>query len=304
MNLYLANTDYDWFTYLKGINPEDVNFWQPSGKSFKAIEPGSPFVLKLKYPHNAVAGFGFYAGHSVLPLSYAWESFKDRNGSNNYHFLKERINKYRKLQEHDPLIGCIILTSPIFFDKSDWFEPPVDWKKNIVTGKTYSTETVTGKSLWNKVFETAEKYYVTTANGASIIAEANRYSLTHTKVRLGQGAFRVLVTDAYNRRCSITGEKTLPVLEAAHIKSYSESGPHAINNGLLLRSDFHKLYDTGYVTVTRDYSLEVSKHLKEDYHNGKVYYKHHGQKILLPADVMHYPDREYLNWHNEHIYKG
>ncbi|MFA5536800.1 MAG: HNH endonuclease, partial [Bacillota bacterium] len=37
------------------------------------------------------------------------------------------------------------------------------------------------------------------------------------KPRIGQGAFKVLITDAYQRRCAITGEKTLPVLEAAHI---------------------------------------------------------------------------------------
>ncbi|RPI44481.1 MAG: hypothetical protein EHM59_12710 [Betaproteobacteria bacterium] len=43
--------------------------------------------------------------------------------------------------------------------------------------------------------------------------------------RLGQGAFRVLVTDAYQRRCAVTGEKTLPVLEAAHIRPYAEDGP-------------------------------------------------------------------------------
>ena len=54
-----------------------------------------------------------------------------------------------------------------------------------------------------------------------------------TKVRLGQGAFRVLVTDAYNRKCAISGEKTLPVLEAAHIKPYSESGSHFISNALI-----------------------------------------------------------------------
>jgi hypothetical protein len=32
--------------------------------------------------------------------------------------------------------------------------------------------------------------------------------------------FRVLVTDAYQKRCAITGERTLPVLDAAHIKPY------------------------------------------------------------------------------------
>lgn len=75
------------------------------------------------------------------------------------------------------------------------------------------------------------------------IAE-NRYGKDQIiKPRIGQGAFKVLITDAYQRRCAITGEKTLPVLEAAHIKPYSLDGPHEINNGLLLRRDFHTLFD-------------------------------------------------------------
>jgi hypothetical protein len=40
--------------------------------------------------------------------------------------------------------------------------------------------------------------------------------------RLGQGAFRLQVTDAYGRRCAVTGERTLPALEAAHI--YARAG--------------------------------------------------------------------------------
>src|SRR5271167_1536981 len=90
--------------------------------------------------------------------------------------------------------------------------------------------------------------------------------------RLGQGAFRVLVTDAYERRCAVTGEKTLPVLEAAHIKPYALEGPHQVRNGLLLRSDLHKLFDLGYVTVTPALRLEVSSRLREEWHNGKEYY--------------------------------
>ena len=57
--------------------------------------------------------------------------------------------------------------------------------------------------------------------------------------RLGQGTFRILVTGAYRRQCAISGEKTLPVLEAAHIKPFANSGPNRIDNGLLLRSDMH-----------------------------------------------------------------
>src|SRR5439155_20844510 len=47
--------------------------------------------------------------------------------------------------------------------------------------------------------------------------------------RLGQGTFRILVTDRYQRRCAITQEKVLPVLEAAHIKPVNDGGQHRID---------------------------------------------------------------------------
>ena len=125
------------------------------------------------------------------------------------------------------------------------------------------------------------------------------------KVRLGQGAFRVLVTDAYTRRCSISGEKTLPVLEAAHIKPYALAGPHTISNGLLLRSDVHKLFDTGYLTITNNFKVEVSKRIKEEFENGKEYYQFHGKELLyLPIKEKERPRGEFIQWHNENIYKG
>jgi len=124
-----------------------------------------------------------------------------------------------------------------------------------------------------------------------------------TKVRLGQGAFRVLITDAYNRRCSISGEKTLPVLEAAHIKPYALSGPNYISNGLLLRSDIHKLFDSGYITVTKEYKVEVSKRIKEEFKNGKEYYQYHGKSLLyLPLKDIDKPSTKYIDWHNSEIF--
>ena len=123
--------------------------------------------------------------------------------------------------------------------------------------------------------------------------------------RLGQGAFRVLVTDAYQRRCAVTGEKTLPVLEAAHIKPYSELGPHRVSNGILLRSDLHKLFDLGYVTVTPELHLEVSPRLKEEWQNGREYYAHHGKELRFrPENPLSIPSREFLEWHNENRFKA
>src|SRR6056297_4310427 len=78
-------------------------------------------------------------------------------------------------------------------------------------------------------------------------------------VKLGQGGFRILVTEAYHRRCAITGEKTLPVLDASHIKPYGKDGPHRTSNGLLLRQDMHNLFDRGYMTIDEDYKIIVSR---------------------------------------------
>jgi len=133
----------------------------------------------------------------------------------------------------------------------------------------------------------------------------DRYRDAISRVRLGQGAFRVMVAEAYGRACAITGDHTFPALEAAHIRSFAEEGPNLVSNGLLLRSDLHKLFDAGYVTVTDDYRFEVSRAIREEYHNGREYYSLHGRKLLvIPESQNDQPSREFLLWHNEHISKA
>jgi putative restriction endonuclease len=315
MKFYLGVTDNSWYNYLSLINPEDVNFWQPGGSlAFKAIPQNAPFVFKLKYPINAIGGLGFFSHYTTLPLSMAWDIFGDRNGTPDYSYFQKLILNYRTDKQNlNPMIGCIVLTNPIFFDKKDWISVPENWSKSIVQGKTYSTEEAIGKELWALIEEKVRRYMdkqgiadesFTSDNYLYEPAE-RYYSPILTKVRVGQGAFRVLVTDAYTRRCAISGEKTLPVLEAAHIKPYSELGPHEISNGILLRSDIHKLFDGGYVTITTDHKIEVSNRIKEQFENGRDYYKFHGQSMLfLPQNEIDRPSRSFLEWHNTIRYNG
>jgi len=122
--------------------------------------------------------------------------------------------------------------------------------------------------------------------------------------RLGQGSFRVLVTDAYKWRCAFTGSPVLHVLEAAHIKPFSEGGPHAVSNGILLRQDVHTLFDRGYVTVTPEYRVEVSRRIKEEFENGREYYSSHGNKIVLPDAPNLRPTEDFLRWHNQNVFIG
>jgi putative restriction endonuclease len=94
-------------------------------------------------------------------------------------------------------------------------------------------------------------------------------------------------------------------LEAAHIKPYAVAGPHTVSNGLLLRSDVHKLFDTGYLTITNQHKTEVSKRIKEEFENGKEYYQFYGRSLLyLPEEIANRPKAEFIQWHNQNVYKG
>ncbi len=312
MKMYIGVTDPDWFQILKSEQCEEVNFWTPSARNFRALEPNDLFLFKLHHPDNYIVGGGYFVKQSILPTYLAWEAFGIENGTHSLKELNDRILKYRKptsRDENDLQIGCIILTDVFFFDREDWIPAPEDWSKNIVQGKTYSTDQPIGQRIYDEVLERLESYPLTDQKADILpeqIAESgNRYTYSETKHRIGQGAFRVLVTDAYQRRCAITGERTLPVLEAAHIKPYSQNGQNNVNNGLLLRSDFHILYDQGYITVDKDLRVDVSRHLNEDYGNGKDYYKYHGEKLMiLPEDTWEMPSTEMLEWHNENVFLG
>ncbi len=123
-----------------------------------------------------------------------------------------------------------------------------------------------------------------------------------TRRRLGQGTFQLLTLDNYRRRCAVTGEKALPTLDAAHILPVKEGGQHRLDNGLLLRTDVHRLFDKGYVTVTPDGRFLVSRRLKDDFDNGEPYLPFHGQRIWLPGDPASQPNR--LAWHGDVRFLG
>ena len=219
--------------------------------------------------------------------------------------MRERIEKYRHEganPHEDYKVGCIILEQPFFFEERDWIPVPSDFAKNIVSGKRYDLGIEPGKSLWEQVqirLRAASREYELTGEKKPIYGEP-----ILVLPRLGQGSFRVLVTDVYQRRCAVTGEKALPVLEAAHIKPVSSKGEHSIQNGLLLRSDVHTLFDRGYVTVTPDLQFRVSRRLKQDFDNGEHYFKLNGHQIWVPPRVVERPSREALEWHADAVFLG
>jgi putative restriction endonuclease len=280
-NLCVGITVYDWFQFLSSRSGlDEVNFWQPGGRTlFKALLPGELFLFKLHSPRNFIVGGGVFAHSDILPVSLAWEAFGLSNGATTLAEMRSRIAFYRKETDNlhlDYPIGCRILTQPFFLSEGQWIPVPASWSPHIQQGRTYNAFEGDGRLLWEAITERMPI-------GREAIAAARYGEPVLIRPRLGQGAFRVTVTDIYERRCAVTSEKTLPILDAAHIRPYGQGGEHDVTNGLLLRTDIHRLFDLGYVTVSEDGRFEVGRRLKEDFENGRHYYDMHGRRIFLPS---------------------
>jgi putative restriction endonuclease len=307
MKLYVGITDGEWFRYLRSARADEMNFWRPRATSqFKALEPGELFLFKSKYSHHRIIGGAFFVRHTTLSLDLAWKAFGAANGTDSLEKLRWMIQGHRKDSEFNPIIGCTILTQPFYLEDDATLDPPSDWSGNIVSGKSYA---IAPGSEGLRLFEQAQSVFSSAYQGLTDDALKpvdDRYGSPQLVApRLGQGGFRIMVMDEYSRRCAITGEKTLPVFEAAHIKPYSQDGPHKISNGIFMRSDLHTLFDGGYMTLTREFHVEVSKRIREEFSNGREYYALHGKKLLcLPADPVNRPSSEYLEWHQNNRYLG
>lgn len=306
MRYWIGITDYEWYRFL-AARPElpEVNFWQPSaGRQPVRLGRGQLFLFKLHAPQGGwIVGGGWFLKYEAMPIRWTWDAFGQENGAATFEEMVARIGRYRRsrVDIHADRVGCLVLVEPFFLDESEWIAPPANWAPNIVQGKTYDSDIGEGMRIWNQV-QLALARRMPVSEG--MIAEARFGKPLLVRPRLGQGAFRLLVTDAYERRCAVTNERTLPVLDAAHIKPYADAGPHDLSNGLLLRKDLHALFDAGYVTVTPALELRVSRRIREEFENGRDYYALDRRSIRQPLPPAPPPSVEYLEWHGDVRFRG
>ena len=270
MRIFVGVADAQMIAQFRSRSFDEVNFWTPSTAGFKALKPGDLFLFKTHAPDDKIVGGGTFARSAVLPVDLAWHVFGQKNGMRSYEAFAEKIRRYRvknQISQENPQIGCIVLTQPFFFPAEDPMDAPADWDPHIVRGKTYDTETEPGRSIYAQVRRRLEDM-----DGVSGHIPEEEEGVT-----LGQGAFRVSVIEAYRKRCAVCGERTIPVLNAAHIKPLAEGGPNTVNNGILLRSDLKTLFVNGYLTIDKDYTVRLSRRLFQDYGGGEAYREFDGK---------------------------
>ncbi|MEO6419653.1 MAG: HNH endonuclease [Polyangiaceae bacterium] len=315
MTPFIAVTDKAWFDFLSSRARnglvDEVNFWSPRAtRPMKRMDPGEPVMLRLKHPHNAIAGYGFFAHFCALELDRAWDLFDWKNGDEDKLRFLERIGRYRQLSLIDPRVprdplGCTLLRNVIFWPERRWLPwgEEMGWAKNIVQGKS-ENDPMRGELLLRALAEDAPDEIEFKADSFKpLVADERMIASASQVLREGQGTFRARLLDVYDGRCAITGEHTQPVLDAAHIQPYLGPRSNHVQNGLVLTKEFHALFDRGYVTITPDYVVRVSERLRSDWANGKRYYPYDGAKLVhVPDDRRARPSPEALEWHAKRVF--
>jgi putative restriction endonuclease len=324
VRIVVGVTDSRWATFLRD-HPSitEANFWQPSPHSFKALTEGEPFLFKTKHPRTfpgldmpgyALVGGGFFEQYFEMTVSEAWTIWGRGNGASNELELLQRVQSYRDSKNHepvpDPTIGCVILRNIFFADPGRELPQPPNWSPNNVTIEGYETVGRGRKVDSEYVLEAfqllqgrARVDFAWDTDLAGVAIEWDGPKLGApilTRPRMGQGRFRRAVDEAYSYRCAVTGSRTYPSLEAAHIRDFAlDGGSHAVSNALLLRSDVHALYDRGYLGIDADLRLRVSPELRANGWNGVEFYEREaaGFRISVPEPPHLRPSRDALDWH-------
>ena len=96
------------------------------------------------------------------------------------------------------------------------------------------------------------------------IIEQHRKVLREISVRRGQKKFRDKLIKRYGGTCQVSGCSFVELVEAAHIVPYSECKDNSVQNGLLLRSDIHTLFDLGYLGIDPEtLTIKVSPSIRD-----------------------------------------
>lgn len=190
--------------------------------------------------------------------------------------------------------GIVGLPNTGKLDKEVWEEFNQDWEK-----LAFESEVLIAKVSEKEIEETAE----IDLTDFPIGKERERL----VKTRVNQSFFRSMILSSYNLKCCITGLSITDFLVASHIIPWKTDEKNRLNpqNGLCLNSLHDKAFDRGFITVTTDYKVKVSKYFDEIVTEniiGDLFLKYNNQKIQLPDKFL--PDKSFLLFHNEKIFRA
>ena len=209
--------------------------------------------------------------------------------------VKMKIGNFGSFDPELKKHGIVGLSNASKLDKEVWDEFNNDWE-----ALAFESEKLIGIFLFDD-----EKS--SNSDTHKILPEGSEKE-SLVKTRVNQNFFRDAVLSAYNSTCCITGIQVPQLLIASHIIPWSKADKKTQRtnprNGLCLNALHDKAFDRGLFTVTTNYCIKISKKIMDV--NNQIISKYFKQldskKISLPYRFL--PQKEFLEYHNNEIFKG
>ena len=259
----------------KGIH--EVNCWAP-GNQQTHLEEGSLFLFNPGPTGKYIVGGGIFC-HSEKNISYseAWNSYGIANGVCSKKELREMAKRTKSYNRK--FIASQVIRQPFFLKKEDWIKFPKKLTQNSRIDLDLNEPHI--EKLWKIIMKKASD-----AGDYKFMSGYGKPTLM--PLRKGQREFRKCVLKMFDNKCAVTGVNVEKVLEAAHIIPYAEEPYHDISNGVALRADIHKLFDSGYATIIKNgkkFQFVICDKFWKDFKsrsNREEYMKWHGKDIRNP----------------------
>jgi putative restriction endonuclease len=175
---------------------------------------------------------------------------------------------------------------------------PDDFVPHVGQGKRYSLDKGEGRRLVKECLTRARRM---AASDRIADGPVDYGTALAPRPRLGPLSSAAAVFDAYDRRCAVTGEASVPALTAVRIRELPGAAGFPVSNAILLRADIARLFEAGYLTITPESFLRVSATLRKA---SDDYAALDGRPVRIPRDASLRPMVESLWWHNETKFLG
>jgi putative restriction endonuclease len=128
-------------------------------------------------------------------------------------------------------------------------------------------------------------------------------------VQVRDQGFRKAVMSLYKHRCALCGIRMLTldghtIVEAAHIRPWSESKDDRPVNGMALCRLCHWSFDEGFMSVGKGYEVLVSPMARAEQNNPGVIMTLEQRPIFRPEEDRFIPDQACLSWHRREVFKN
>jgi putative restriction endonuclease len=311
--VFLVGVPYPWYQAIKAhyivSGSKSVDCWsslsEVSTYSGPEPDPGALMMFTVQREGRTyICGGGFYCATRTMEPSKAWDLYGVNNGADSFKDFREQLLA-AGWREGEKLVANVI-NGCFAFSRHESYQIPDELGIRIRTGTTipFSLNNPDGRFLARVVMHRRSPHlrpgtFNNEWPGIYLMA-AEKHARDYSMV------FFTQMLRAYDFRCAVTGDRTQPLLDVAHIRTFYDERFTNPCNGIVMRTDIHRLFSQGYITCEYASDSEVVVIVSKDLAvaGGGEYMKYDGVKLSLPEDKAMWPSRDYLVWHHERRFEN